>query len=205
VARRDPTSAFRTLTARGPQPGWSDSDLVQACLEGSDEAWSALIEKYKDLIYAIPRRYGASPEDAADIFQSVCVDLFSELPRLQKTEALRAWLITVTAHKAYHWKRKSRKLAEREGTPVDEEQQQLINPVQPSDPIEDIERMQMLREAIAQLPPRCQEMIRLFFFRDPPAPYQEVARSLGLQVGSIGFIRGRCLQRLQKALVKMGF
>jgi len=205
VARRDPINAFRTPTARGPHPGWSDTDLIKACLEGSDDAWSALIDKYKDLVYSIPRRYGASPEDAADIFQSVCVDLFSELQRLQKTEALRAWLITVTAHKAYHWKRKSRKMAEREGTPVDEDQHQLVDTATPSDPIEDLEQTQILREAIAQLSPRCQEMIQLFFFRDPPAPYQEVARSLGLQVGSIGFIRGRCLQRLQKALVKMGF
>jgi len=31
------------------------------------------------------------------------------------------------------------------------------------------------------------------------------AKRLGLAVGSIGFIRGRCLQRLQKALEQMGF
>ena len=48
-------------------------------------------------------------------------------------------------------------------------------------------------------------MIRLLFFVDPPLPYREVAQRLGLATGSIGFIRGRCLQRLQKALQAMGF
>jgi len=35
--------------------------------------------------------------------------------------------------------------------------------------------------------------------------YQEVAKRLGLATGSIGFIRGRCLRRLQRALEKAGF
>ena len=61
-------------------------------------------------------KYGASPEDAADIFQSVCLELFSELPRLRKTAAFRSWLITVTAHQAFHWKRKIRRRAEDELT-----------------------------------------------------------------------------------------
>jgi hypothetical protein len=48
-------------------------------------------------------------------------------------------------------------------------------------------------------------MIRLLFYTEPPLPYREVAQRLGLATGSIGFIRGRCLQRLEKALQAMGF
>ena len=48
-------------------------------------------------------------------------------------------------------------------------------------------------------------MIRLLFYADPPLPYREVARRLGLATGSIGFIRGRCLRRLEKTLREMGF
>jgi hypothetical protein len=36
-------------------------------------------------------------------------------------------------------------------------------------------------------------------------PYSEVARRLKLATGSIGFIRGRCLQRLKKILEEQGF
>ena len=34
---------------------------------------------------------------------------------------------------------------------------------------------------------------------------EEVAERLGLATGSIGFIRGRCLKRLQRALEESGF
>jgi len=79
------------------------------------------------------------------------------------------------------------------------------NLVAPPDVAVDIEREQMLREATARLSPRCQEMIRLLFYAEPPLPYREVARRLGLATGSVGFIRGRCLQRLKKTLQAMGF
>jgi RNA polymerase sigma factor (sigma-70 family) len=191
------------VAAREPHAGWSDERLVKECLTGSQEAWATLIDKYKALIYSIPRRYGASPEDAADIFQSVCLELFSELPRLRQTGALRSWLITVTAHQAFHWSRKHRRQADREPTRVDDEDFSVG--VMAADEIEQLEREQMLREAMTSLPPRCREMIRLLFFVEPPLPYRDVAKRLGLATGSIGFIRGRCLQRLQKTLQRVGF
>src|SRR5262245_56714655 len=196
VAPREQESARRP-PAHGPEAGWSDVRLIRACLDGDEQAWSVLIDRYKTLIYSIPRRYGASPEEAADIFQSVCLEWFSALPRLRKSGSLRNWLITVTAHQAFHWKRKHRTHAEIEGASLESDGALDAAPLVPEE-IQRLDQDQMLREAIAYLSPRCQEMIRLLFFVDPPLPYRDVAQRLGLAVGSIGFIRGRCLQRLQK-------
>lgn len=71
--------------------------------------------------------------------------------------------------------------------------------------MQEIESEQSLREAIAELPPRCTELIRMLFFANPPVPYQEVAQQLGLATGSIGFIRMRCLSRLKERLHQKGF
>jgi RNA polymerase sigma factor (sigma-70 family) len=208
VARRDSSDGASAPEGDGPHPGWSDERLVRGCLDGSEQAWSALIDKYKHLIYSIPIRYGAGPEDAADIFQSVCLELFSELPRLRKKTALRSWLITVTAHQAFHWKRRFLRQAHYEPIDVDsmqEEPEGGKDPAMPSDALQEVEREQVVREAISRLSPRCREMIRLLFYVEPAVPYREVARRLGLATGSIGFIRGRCLERLQKILQQMGF
>src|ERR1700758_762879 len=69
-----------------------DERLVRACLAGDQAAWETLIDKYKRLIYSIPFRYGAAPEDAADIFQAVCIEVFNSLPQLKNAESLRSWL-----------------------------------------------------------------------------------------------------------------
>ena len=175
---------------------------MRACLDGNEQAWATLIAKYKNLIYSIPLKYGAPPQDAADIFQSVCLELFSELPRLRNTEALRSWIVSVTAHQSYHWKRKLRRRAEDELTPVDEEQ---LAAELPPDLLEEVERAQILREAVAGLPPRCQEIIRLLFYEAEPISYRELAARLGLATGSIGFIRGRCLATTRAGAAEAGF
>jgi hypothetical protein len=45
----------------------------------------------------------------------------------------------------------------------------------------------------------------MLFFESETRPYQDVARSLGLATGSIGFIRGKCLERLRRQLDSMDF
>ena len=182
-----------------PARTWDDERLVAACLSGNEQAWSALIDKYKNLVYSVPRKYRMSPDDAADVFQSVCVDLYNELPKLRSVASLRAWLLTVASHHAFHWKRRYVKRSEREGTPLDEDTDVAAAPPE-ADVLETVQREQSIREAVAQLTPRCQEMIRLLFFTQPPIAYADLARHLNLAVGSIGFIRGRCLQKLQKLL-----
>ena len=52
-----------------------DDRLVDQCLKGSEEAWSALIDKYKRLIFSIPVRQGFSADDSSEIFQEVCLAL----------------------------------------------------------------------------------------------------------------------------------
>jgi RNA polymerase sigma factor (sigma-70 family) len=202
VRRNETSKPGRPRRFLSPGVTWSDARLVRACLSGNEHAWTTLIAKYKNLIYSIPMKYGASPEDAADIFQAVCLELFSELARLRKPDSLRSWLITVAAHQSFHWKRKVRHRAEDELTDLEAEKLG-VDPAPTL--IEQVEREQMLREAVAALPARCQKLVRLLFYHQPQLSYQEVAARLGLATGSIGFIRGRCLRRLQRTLEKRGF
>ena len=186
-----------------PAADWSNTRLVAGCLTGDERAWHVLLDRYKNLIYSIPLRYGAPHQDAADIFQAVCLDLFNELPRLRDAEALQGWLIRVTTNKCYHWKRRQ---VTQESDVGDDQIESISGTDQiPAELIVGLEREQMVREAIAQLPPRCREMIELLFFEHPPMPYNEVAKRLRLAKGSIGFIRGRCLKRMKKILEEKGF
>jgi RNA polymerase sigma factor (sigma-70 family) len=181
----------------------SDERLVEECLSGGEEAWRALVDKYKNLVYNIILKYGAGSEEAADLFQTVWLEAYNDLPKLRKKSAVKAWLVSLTTHQCYHWKQKQKRRDFFESGEFSAEDLEEMIPLDPSF-VEDLERDQLVREAIYRLSPRCQEMIRLLFFTSPPVPYKEVARRLGLATGSIGFIRGRCLQRLQKNLDQEG-
>ena len=181
---------------------WPDTRLVRECLGGGEEAWCALISKYKNLIFSIPLKYGFSAEDSTDIFQAVCLDLLSELPKLRKVKALPKWIMQITAHKCFHRKQQERR------TEVSDPNDKLFErrtPARAEEILREAEDEQGLRQAMSELTPRCRQLVQMLFYDEPARPYQEIAEALGIAVGSIGFIRQRCLERLRKRLLEAGF
>src|SRR5271156_3621407 len=174
----------------------ADEQLVQDSLAGNPDAWSELIDKYKNLIFSVPIKYGFSRDEAADIFQEVCLGLLSELKTVREPRALAKWLLTVTAHKCFHRKRLSRRFVSMDSEVL--ELPRIEIPPEALEIIAEAEREQGLREAMSDLSSRCRRLIEMLFFEQPSRPYSEVAQTLGLAVGSIGFIRQRCLEKLRK-------
>lgn len=194
-------TAARQQKERSPHS--SDEKLIKGCLKGDAEAWAALIDKYKNLIYSIPIKFGMY-QDAGDIFQAVCVDLMSELPRLREHRALPKWLIQTCYHRCLQHRRMSGRLVELEPEHAEKAVDSNDDPL-PEQMLVQLEEEQLLRDVIAEMPERCERMIQMLFFETPARPYDEVAKELGLATGSIGFIRGRCLAQLKKQLEKRGF
>lgn len=190
-----------TVPAR--QVSWSPERLVRECRKGNQEAWSVLIDKYKNLIFSVPIKFGLSREEASDIFQAVCVDLLSELEKLREPRALPKWLMQTSYHKCLLWKKQRLNLLD-DSHQMDKQEQTSPDSL-PENLLQQLQREQILRDALASLPVRCGNMMRMLFFEDPPRPYDQVAAELGLAAGSIGFIRGRCLKKLRQLLEKEGF
>jgi len=144
----------------------SDEQLVRDCLKGNDSAWSALIFKYKNLIFSIPIRYGFSEEDAADIFQPVCMGLLAELSRLREPKALAGWLIQVTRNKCFHRKRETQRHSMQEigddESPGSEESADNL--------VSEFQQDQLLREALSELPPSSRRLVQMLFFETPARP-----------------------------------
>ena len=128
---------------------------------------------------------------------------YNDLAKVRNKDAAKSWLATLASHKCYHWKQKKVRQDYREIDGLEAEELE-VHSVQDADFVEELERDQLVREAMFELSDRCREMIHLLFFTSPPLPYRDVAEKLGLAVGSIGFTRGRCLKQLQKRLEQKG-
>jgi RNA polymerase sigma factor (sigma-70 family) len=174
-----------------PQATWADVRLVRECLSGNRDAWSALIEKYKALIYSIPIKYGFLQQDAADIFQATCLELLARLPELRQPRALPKCLIPVAHHECYRWKR-SQQLVSGDAEPElpDPEVLAIAESL-----VEQPQEEQILREAVRLPSPQCQRLVVLLFFETPPRPYAEVAKELGRLGARLDWIYSREMSR----------
>lgn len=183
----------------------TDAELVARCLKGDALAWEALIHRYKRLIFSIPRKYNLTPDEAADVFQSVCLIMLKGLDDVKDHTKLSSWLITTTLRECWKLKRRdsveTSPLEDDQGHPVDIPDDSLL----PDELVEHLERQHLIRLAMQRLPDRCRRLLQMLFYEQGQWSYEQISRELGLPVASIGPTRGRCLHKLKKILHELGF
>lgn len=183
----------------------SDRELVAACLSENSAAWEALIRRYERLIYSVPVRLGMSPQEAVDVFQSVCFILFKKLATLRDHERLYSWLITTTTRECWRAGAQKRRESERSrsngrdgpapSTADTLSAEQLAYERRLAE-----EQHEVVRRGMSQLPERCRDLLTMLYFLSEEPTYEDVARTLNIPVSSIGPTRGRCLAKLKRIL-----
>lgn len=179
-----------------------DSELIDACLKGTSQAWDALLVRYQRLIYSIPLRYGLPEHDANDIFQNVSLLLLKNLARLRDRERLGAWLVITTRRECWRLFHHDRQINLNPETVNITEQ--VVDSGQSEDNFLALERQTVVRAAVELLDEPCHQLLTQLFYAEPRPSYTEIARELALPEGSIGPTRARCLEKLMKILEKMG-
>lgn len=180
-----------------------DRELIAACLEGDAGAWEALIVRYQRLIYSIPLKARLSTDDAADIFQSVCLKLYEKLSTLREHEKIIAWLITTTTRET--WRLAARARREGQSAADTEDPVEGISQIPAVGPLADeqrqsLQQQQIVREGVAALPERCRELITMLFYQKDELSYADIAGRMKMPVASVGPTRARCLEKLKKLL-----
>jgi RNA polymerase sigma factor (sigma-70 family) len=170
--------------------------LVERARAGDEDAWDQIVRRYATLMWAVCRRVGVVGSEADDVAASVWLRLVERLGSLREPAALPGWIVTTTQRECFQVMRARTRVV-----PVE---QDLMPP--PTDPATDSpsdewllaeERRHALRVAFAGLSDRCRQLLALLF-HDPPTPYAEISRTMGLKIPSIGPTRMRCLDKLRE-------
>jgi len=184
---------------------WTEDRLVKECLKGNEEAWPALVDRYKNLVYSIPLKYGITGDDSSDIFQAVFFELLSHMAEIRQPKALPMWLIQTATRKCISFRHGQNRFTALEDEPDGGEQYGQEDPAVGEQALHEFQQEYSLNQALDQLSPRCRKLVQMLFFEVPARPYEEVAKDLGLKTGSIGFIRNRCLEKMRGFLDQAGF
>jgi RNA polymerase sigma factor (sigma-70 family) len=166
---------------------------VRAAAAADEAAWRDLVARYSGLVWSVARAHRLADADAADVAQTTWMRLVEHVGRLEDPSRVGVWLATTARHECLRTlSRAARQIPSGDRLPdgpcgAPDLDARLLRD----------ERDATLRRALAALAPRDQALLRMLA-AEPPATYGEISAALGMQVGSVGPVRRRCLQRLQR-------
>jgi RNA polymerase sigma factor (sigma-70 family) len=167
----------------------TDAQLVHRCREGDPEAWNALVERFSRYVYAIAlQAFHLREHDAEDVFQDVFARVYDRLETLRDDAAIRPWIAQLTR----------RRCLDRLAATAREEPVENLEPEGLESRLADLDEAFALREALAELPEHCREVLDRFFARDES--YRTIGEALQLPAGTIASRISRCLGKLREVL-----
>jgi RNA polymerase sigma factor (sigma-70 family) len=186
------------------------AELVARARTGEAPAWSALVDRYTNLLWSIARGMRLSSADAGDVVQTTWLRLVEHLDKIHDPERIGGWLATTARNEGLLLVRNRARMqvgfAEDVADQVDDASvggwAGGTGSGAPPAPDADLlrrERDGELRRAFARLGARCRTLLGLLV-TEPRPSYEEVAAALGLAVGGIGPTRARCLRELRSLL-----
>jgi RNA polymerase sigma factor (sigma-70 family) len=173
--------------------------LVQRAAAGDEQAWNEIVDRYSGLLWSVARSCGLSRQRADDVVQTAWLRLLQHIGDLRDPDRVGAWLATTARREAL----RSIAACRREAPQGDESMWDRADTSQdpPDAGILRREQHERLAAAIAELPPRQQQLLRLLT-ADPSLSYRDVAAATGMPIGSIGPTRSRAMERLRALLAE---
>jgi RNA polymerase sigma factor (sigma-70 family) len=191
----DAAQAERLATHRRlPSDPGELEQLVMAASAGDTAAWSSLMSRFTARLRAVVRGYRLAAHDAEDVVQSTWLRLLEHIDRVREPLAVGAWLETTARHETLRVLRAS----ERE-RPTDTERlapDPVAAAVAERRLVASDDRAALV-QALSGLPNR-QRRLLVMLFAEPALSYEEISRTLGMPIGSIGPTRARILARLRR-------
>jgi RNA polymerase sigma factor (sigma-70 family) len=178
----------------------SVAELLRDAGAGDAAAWDEIVRRYTKLVWARVRSYRMQDADALDAVQMTWLRLAENCDRVRSPERLAGWLATTAGRECLRILRQNKCTAGLPDTMVDTPD----TSVQIEQHVIDRETAQLLRDVLAELPPRRRTVLQELFV-DEPKPYAEIARTAGIPAGSIGPTRARALEQLRGMLGERGW
>jgi len=190
-----------SLSSRWQPTVDEDSLLIERTLSGDRSAFSDLVTKYQDRLYSSMLGVTGSAEEAEDVVQDAFVRSYMKLDSFQQSSQFFTWLYRIAFNTALsrHRRRRSRVSLDhaRETTGLEP----IDDCGAPDEPMLRRERVDMVREAMAQLTEEHRTILVLREMEEHP--YETIAEILEISIGTVRSRLSRARHQLKLTLETM--
>jgi RNA polymerase sigma-70 factor (ECF subfamily) len=167
-----------------PDPGDAVETLIQRCLQGDQLAWEQIVRQYWRKVFNVAYKFVGKHDEAEDLTQDIFLKIFKSLHTFDRRANFQTWLISISRNLCIDHYRSVRKERETIDRDVDaNELSPLSRDPGPVAALEQQDRVQLLREAMASLPATLRTAVLMRDIQE--LSYQEIADTLRLPEGTV--------------------
>ena len=180
----------------GPQ----DIDIISAVLNGNQQAYAQIVDRYQGFVFTLVLRYIKSREDAEEVAQDIFVKAYRALADFKGTAKFSTWLYTIVTTTCISFLRKKKlethSLDNEKVFEAAESKDSGMNANQ----IEQKSKLAMVHNAIAMLSADDAEIVTLFYKGEQSL--EEIAEILGIEANAVKVRLHRARTRLKEKMQK---
>src|SRR5215208_6314771 len=158
--------------------------LIQRCLGGDQAAWELIVKQHWRKVFNVAYKFVGKHDEAEDLTQEIFLKIFKSLNTFDRRANFQTWLISVSRNLCIDHYRSVRKERETIDRDVDANE---LTPAAPGQnayqALEQADRVELLRKAMAELPPTLREAVVKRDIQE--LSYQEIADQLNLPEGTV--------------------
>jgi RNA polymerase sigma-70 factor (ECF subfamily) len=171
----------------------NERELVERCRSGDERAFQDLVDRYKDLVYALIARTVQDRSRAEDLAQDVFLRIHRGLPYFRGEARLSTWIYRIVANVCVHDVGRPATMS------LDDDPSKHQAAMSASDrQFGDLELKDRLEKAIARLPANYRLLIAAHYLEG--VRYEDLADALQLPLGTVKTQLYRAKQQLRRML-----
>jgi RNA polymerase sigma-70 factor (ECF subfamily) len=155
----------------------NDQHYINLIIEGNTNAFSALVDRYKDLVFTLSFKMLQNREEAEEAAQDTFIKIYKSLNRFKGDCKFSTWIYKITYNNCLDRLKKQKR--NRPVVPINEftehDVRSLMNVI---DTIEETERKQMIQNCLDLLPPEESFLLTLYYFNE--SSLREISEVLGI-------------------------
>lgn len=175
----------------------TDQILINQIIEGDTNAFSVLVERYKDLVYTLALRMLKNKEEAEEVAQDTFIKTYKALAKFKGDSKLSTWIYKVAYNTCLDRIKKNRKHLN--DVEINEFTAHEVKTIDNAlDHMEQSEQKAAIQRCINILPSEDSFLLTLYYFDD--LSLDEISEIVGITSNSIKVKLFRCRKKLAHIL-----
>jgi RNA polymerase sigma factor (sigma-70 family) len=160
----------------------NDIYYINLIIEGNLNAFSVLVDRYKDLVFSLALKMVKNREEAEEVAQDTFIKVFKSLSKFKGDSKFSTWIYKVTYNTCLDRLKKNKR--EQQVVYIDEFNSNQIKSLDNAlDVMEDEERNQTIQDCINLLPSDDAFLLTLFYFEEQSL--EEIAKVVDLTANNV--------------------